>query len=159
MRVAVEVRESEIGGKGCFAAEAVKRGTIVCFYAEGGRIIDESTYVKGLEAGDAAMTRTGTRWAGRWFVYGAPASTSNYINHSFEPNLLAHCGVFFARRGIAVGEEFTVDYRHFIDESDVGVYTDSATGREIRGFGPRESMLATTRELLGIIESDEGWTG
>ena len=170
MFIQAQVRQSSIGGSGLFALQPIRRGTIICFFAEGGKIITEDQYVAGLSSGDHDITRTGTRWAGQYFVYGGEPSPTHFINHSFDPNLLAHCGTFIARRDLAEGDELTVDYRYLldtdvaiktgkVDTTDVGLYHDSATGQEIRGFGPRESLLRSTRELLGILESCEDWTG
>jgi hypothetical protein len=83
----------------------------------------------------------------------------NFINHSFKPNLLCHCGVVLTAREIGAGEEMTLDYRTLIDTTDVGIYNDAVTGREIRGFGARETLLRTARELVALVESVPEWEG
>jgi hypothetical protein len=106
------------------------------------------------------MVRTATRYAGRYYTHGNEQEPYTFINHSFTPNLLCHCGTIVARREIAVGEELTMDYRTLIDDTDIGLYRDAITGREIRGFSARETLLRTARELIEIVSStDETWQG
>jgi hypothetical protein len=69
-------------------------------------------------------------------------------------------GTIIARRAIAAGEELTLDYRTLIDDTDVGLYRDAITGREIRGFTARQTLLHTARELIEILEQlGEDWQG
>ena len=53
----------------------------------------------------------------------------------------------------------TLDYRTLLDTTDVGLYHDAVTGREIRGHPARETLLRTARELVALLESVEDWTG
>jgi hypothetical protein len=161
MYVRVEVRPSSIFGKGLFAVENVKRGTIVCSFTTDAEVITERQYVDAIEKNEYLVVRTGTRYVGRYFTYTQqPDSELNFFNHSFEPNLLCHCGVVIALRDIPAGEELTVDYRTLIDSTDIGVYNDTKSGRPIKGFSARETLLRTTRQLLEIVESiDERWQG
>ena len=53
----------------------------------------------------------------------------------------------------------TLDYRTLVDDTDVGVYHDATSGREIRGFNARETLLRTARELIEIVEGIDGWAG
>jgi len=159
MFINTEVRPSTIFGKGLFTLEAVPRGKVVCFFALTGDVITEAEYVNGCEREDHFVMRTGTRYVGKYFTYSRQTAESNFLNHSFEPNLLVHCGIVVARRAIAAGEELSVDYRTLLDTSDVGLYHDAASGKEIRGFPARETLLRTARELVEIVEGVEGWEG
>lgn len=157
--VRTEVRDSSIFGEGCFAAEAVARGTIVCCFTLGAKVITEDQYLDACRAEALPLMRTGTRYAGKYFTVGNAHEPYTYINHCFEPNLLCHCGVVLARRDIGAGEELTLDYRYLIDETDVGIYRDAKSGREIRGFPARETLLRTARELVELVGSIDGWQG
>jgi hypothetical protein len=157
--VATEVKESSIFGRGCFAAEAVAKGTIVCCFTLGAKVITEEQYLDACRGENLPLMRTGTRYAGKYFTVGNEHEPYTFINHSFEPNLLCHCGVVLARRAISSGEEVTLDYRYLIDETDVGIYRDAKTGREIRGFSGRETLLRTARQLVDLVESVQGWEG
>ena len=159
MFVKTEVRETGVYGKAMYAAEAVRRGTIVCSFTLGSDVATEDEYVRAVGENRQPLTRTGTRYAGRYFTFGNDDKPYNFVNHSFRPNLLCHCGVVVALRDIAAGEEMTLDYRTLIDTTDVGIYNDAVTGREIRGFGARETLLRTARELIALVESIEDWDG
>ena len=157
--VRTEVRPSSIFGEGCFAAEAVAKGTIVCCFTLGAKVITEEEYLDACRAEVLPLMRTGTRYAGRYFTIGNEHEPYTFINHSFDPSLLCHCGVVLARRDIPEGEEMTLDYRYLIDETDVGIYKDAPTGREIRGFPARETLLRTARQLIEVVGSVRGWQG
>lgn len=157
--IAAEVRDSSIFGKGLFAAQRVPKGTIVCCFTVGARVITEDEFIRACEAGDRFVMRTGTRYVGKYFTIGNESAPYTYVNHSFHPNLLAHCGVILARRDIEPGEELTVDYRHLIDPTDVATYDDAATGRRIVGLPARETLLRTAKELIAVVESLPEWDG
>lgn len=161
MFVPVQVRPSSIFGKGLFAVSNLPRGKIICSFTSGSKIITEDEYLDAIKCERYLIVRTGTRYVGRYFTYtDIPDAELNFFNHSFVPNLLCHCGIVIAVRDIAAGEELTVDYRYLIDDTEVGVYNDAVTGRPIRGFTARRTLLDTTRQLLELLESlDEGWTG
>ena len=121
MYVPVEVRPSSIYGKGLFPVEDVKRGTIVCSFTTDAKVVTERGYVEAIEKNQYLFVRTGTRYVGKYFTYTEePDADLNFFNHSFEPNLLCHCGVVIALCDIPAGEEFTVDYRTLIDDTDIG---------------------------------------
>ena len=159
MFVKTEVRETAVYGKALYAAEPIRRGTIVCSFTLGSDVTTEQQYVAAVAENRQPVTRTGTRYAGKYFTFGNVDAPYNYINHSFKPNLLCHCGVVLALRDLAAGEELTLDYRSLIDPTDVGIYNDAVTGTEIRGWTARETMLRTARELVALVETSENWTG
>jgi hypothetical protein len=159
MFVQTEVRDTGVYGKALFAAEAIRRGMIVCSFTLGSDVTTEDDYVRAVAENRQPVTRTGTRYAGRYFTFGNLDAPYNFVNHSFRPNLLCHCGVVLALRDVAPGEEMTLDYRTLIDTTDVGLYNDAVTGKEIRGWSARETMLRTARELIALLEGVEDWDG
>jgi hypothetical protein len=159
MFVKAEVRDGGVAGKGLFAAEAVRRGAVAGCFTLGSAVATEAEYVRACAEQRNPLMRTGTRYAGRYFTYGNEAAPYTYMNHAFEPSLLLHCGLLVARRDLAAGEELTIDYRCALDDTDVGVYADSATGLEIRGFTAKETLLRTARELIELIGPIQGWDG
>jgi SET domain len=159
MFIACEVRESQIFGKGLFVTEPVSKGKIICFFSTGASVITEPEFLHAVRTGDHAIIRTGTRHAGKFFTHGNAQEPYTFLNHSFTPNLLCHCGMVLTRRDIAVGEELTVDYRTLVDDTDEGIYSDAASGIEIRGFSARQTLLKTARELIEILEGTNGWMG
>ncbi len=159
MHIKTEVRDSGIFGKGLFAIEPVRRGTIVCFFAIGAQVITEDRYLDAIRNDEKQIVRTGTRFLGRYFTVGNEQEPYTFINHSFLPNLLCHCGIVMARRDIAVSEELTLDYRYLVDDTEVGLYADAASGRVIRGLSARQTFLDTARQMIELLESDEQWQG
>jgi hypothetical protein len=161
MFIDAEVRPSKIFGKGLFATSDVRRGTVICSFSSDATIITEDRYLEAIKSNEPLIVRTGTRYIGKYFTHTHdPDTPLNFFNHSFEPNLLCHCGVVIALRDIRTGEELTVDYRTLIDDTDIGVYNDAVTGQPIRGFSARETLLRTARQVLALLEDlDEAWRG
>ena len=159
MYVATEVRASTIFGRGLFATEPIGRGRIICFFAINAQVITEKRFLEAVVKDEHMIVRTGTRYAGEYFTVGNESEPYTFINHSFEPNLLCHCGMVIARQAISAGEEMTLDYRTLVDDTDIGTYRDAQTGREIRGFSARETLLRTARELIDIVGSIDDWQG
>lgn len=159
MYIATEVKDSNIFGKGCFAAQTVAKGTIICCFTVGAKVITEQQFIAACEAEDKFIMRTGTRYIGKYFTVGNESQPYTYINHAFSPNVLAHCGILLARRDISPGEELTMDYRTLIDPTDIATYDDAASGTRIMGLTGRETILKTARELIELLESIPNWEG
>lgn len=159
MFIRTEVRPSRIFGKGLFAVERVPKAKVICFFPTGAQVIDEERYLQALRNEEHSIIRTGTRYAGRYFTHGNEQEPYTFLNHSFAPNLLCHCGIVVAREEISDGEELTVDYRSLIDDTNIGIYPDVASGEEIRGWSPKETLLRTARELIELIEPIHNWNG
>jgi SET domain-containing protein len=159
MYIESEIRPSTIFGKGLFSRQPVPRGKIICFFPINAQVITEDRFLAAVAHNEQQMVRTATRYAGRYYTHGNENEPYTFINHSFEPNLLCHCGVIIATRHIASGEELTLDYRTLIDDSEVGVYKDAISGREIRGFSAKETLLRTAKELIETVEDLEAWEG
>lgn len=159
MYVRTEVRPSQIFGRGLFALEPIARGTIICFFPIGAQVITEERFLQAVRDDEHMIVRTGTRYAGRYYTVGNASEPYTFLNHSFAPNLLCHCGTILARRDLPAGEELTLDYRTLVDATDLGTYRDAASGQEIRGYTAKETLLRTARELIEIIEPVERWEG
>jgi len=159
--ISVEVRPSAIFGKGLFPLQPVARGTVICSFTTDSKLITEEQYLDAIRENHYLVVRTGTRYVGKYFTYtDQPDTDLNFFNHSFDPNLLVHCGVVIALQDIPTETELTIDYRYLIDDTEIGVYSDAPSGRTIRGFSPRQALLDTTRKMLSLAESlPEDWTG
>jgi len=161
MFISVEVRPSTIFGKGLFPKQDVLRGTVICSFTIDSALITEAEYLAAIQENRYAVVRTGTRYVGKHFTHTEePDSDLNFFNHSFDPNLLVHCGIVIALRDIPSGEELTIDYRYLIDDTEIGVYNDAESGQPIRGFSPRRTLLETSRRLVALLETlDDTWEG
>ena len=159
MFIPAEVRPSSIFGQGLFPLEPVARGTIICSFTLDSKSITESEYLEAIEKDRYSIVRTGTRYIGKHFTCSDDTQAKlNFFNHSFAPNCLCHCGVVLALHDIPAGQELTVDYRYLIDDTAIGVYNDAITGRPIRGFCARQTLLHTSRKLIELLESlDDQW--
>ncbi len=122
MFAATEIRPSTIFGKGLFATEPIMAGKIICFFPIGALVITEERFLQAVRENEHLIVRTGTRFAGKYFTIGNEAEPYTFLNHSFTPNLLCHCGIVLARQPIAADEELTVDYRTLIDDTELGTY-------------------------------------
>ena len=161
MFIPVDVHPSTIFGKGLFPLQDVKRGTVICSFTIDSALITESEYLDAIQENRYLIVRTGTRYVGKYFTCTQEPDTDlNFFNHSFDPNLLVHCGIVIAMQDISTGTELTIDYRYLIDDTEIGVYNDAKTGQPIRGFPPRQTLLDTSRKLIALLETlDDNWQG
>lgn len=156
--IPTEVRPSPIFGRGLFLLQSLTKGAIIASFTLDTRPITETEFIQHIAAGHPAVTRTGTRYIGRYFtITDDTDSNLNFFNHRFEPNCLVHCGIVIARRDLPADTELTIDYRTVVDASDVGTYADSATGRTIKGLTARQTLLQTAAELIELIRSLPDW--
>ncbi|MCC6422906.1 MAG: SET domain-containing protein [Phycisphaerales bacterium] len=152
------VRPSPIFGQGLFIRHPVSKGAIIASFTLDTRPITECEFIEHIAQGHPSITRTGTRYIGRYFtVTDDTDSNLNFFNHSFEPNCLVHCGIVLARQDMPADTELTIDYRTLVDSSDVGTYADAVTGRNITGFSARQTLLRTAAELIDLINSLPDW--
>lgn len=101
-----EVRDSQIGGKGCFASRPIKQGEVIRILSGEplvGKDVDnrilsgESRPDDELQIGDD--------------LFFALDETSYFFNHSCDPNGgIRNVSELFALRDIVEGEELTYDY-------------------------------------------------
>jgi SET domain-containing protein len=105
----LQIRNSKIQGKGCFAAAAFRRRRKIAEYT-GERI---TTAEAKRRAGRPKLRICAIN--NRWSLDGSRGGNgTHYINHSCEPNsfmqiLYGHI-LFIALRDIRPGEEITIDY-------------------------------------------------
>ena len=149
-----EIKHTD-NGKGLFSLNAIPKSTVVGYFPIGAKDISEDEYIKGLVEGDRIIIHTGVRYIGRIFLVGEEIKTEEYINHSFTPSLLYHCGILFAKKDIKIGEELTVDYRYFLANHPLATFTDTETNTIVKGFSPHEALIRSTKELIELIEGSD----
>lgn len=120
--VKVSVQSSKIDGKGVFASEAIKKGTIVWLY-------DPKNDLSATPAEFEKFDNTKKEWfyhsaylspwTGLW-ICPPKDDASNYTNHSNDNNLTVEYDekvspepFFVANRDITIGEEITNNYHEF----------------------------------------------
>ena len=79
-------------------------------------------------------------------------SPADYLNHSFDPNVLWHLGHYFALRQIAAGDELFVDYRALYAPSWGDSIIDAASGRAVDGWDWSEALIDSSRKLVELLE-------
>lgn len=109
----LEVRESSIYGKGCFALVPFPRRKKIAAYA--GELLRGKRRIEGRLQAQSAPKIISMR--DDLAIDGAAGGDETaYINHSCAPNAYMRSAagnkvIFFALRDIKVGEEITIDYR------------------------------------------------
>lgn len=119
----VEVRESEIQGRGVYASRPIKKGTWIIEYT-GERISHEEADMRyddeNMERHHTFLFTIDEKICIDAFIGGNEA---RYVNHSCDPNcetVLAEGKIHIvAMRDIALGEELTYDYGYTLDEESV----------------------------------------
>lgn len=121
-RVPTYVSRSSIHGFGVFAAQPIKKGTVVWQFDEGADWIlspeEMAAFPEKLQAQMEAWTYQGEDGS-----YILCSDGAKFMNHSFEPNC-DDSGFFqtVAACDIAAGEELTCDYREFdVKSKETGV--------------------------------------
>lgn len=146
------VKNSKISGIGLFADEAIKRGEVIMLWNLNAFLISEKEYNMRQSIGDELILTTGVRYVMDKFLYtDSEPRVENYINHSFNPNVLYHCGVCFALKNIDVGEELTVDYKYLLSENDDAGFIDQETGKKVQGLSGIECLKSTAKQLIEIL--------
>jgi len=166
----IEIRNSEIEGRGVFLKENIKKGTLLIIYTYGiSELIRKDLHDEACaDIGNSPhpdIVNSSVRYIGNWFIYDAYTkhNTSfgeregDFVNHSFAPSMIYHCGLCFAARDLRAGEELTVDYRYFLSE-DLPGFCDLKTGREIKGLSGKEAFISSLRQLNEIFEDDPLYT-
>jgi SET domain-containing protein len=108
----LEVRQSPIHGKGCYAAAPISAGAFIIEYT-GELIPAEEAYRR-----ENDPTRSGiyTFWTGdEWAIDGyREGNAARFINHSCAPNcdyrIEGRRVLIYAARDVAAGEELSIDY-------------------------------------------------
>ncbi|MCA9388421.1 SET domain-containing protein-lysine N-methyltransferase [Candidatus Berkelbacteria bacterium] len=107
----VEIRSSEIAGKGSFAKETIDKGELVIRWG-GGVIVPEQEFEQGWREGKyQPETAIHFDKDHMWVQLASDSDdTDPYLNHSCDPNLWFDGWSLVARRNIVAGEELTFDY-------------------------------------------------
>ena len=136
-------------GLGLFVEEPVSRGRVVVAPDGIGAThgFDELRDTPDL----AAQLHTSVRWFEDRYTLSPDWPDECYVNHDFSPNGLWHLGFIFAARNLAAGEELTIDYRHLLAPGQEETFRDARTGAPIVGLPWRESLMTTSRALLGLL--------
>jgi len=110
------VRSSGIHGRGVFAAEKIRKGTVIMEYKGQRASWDEAMSRPHSDPGDPAHTFLFELDDGRVIDAAVRGNAARWINHSCDPN----CGTFEdddgrvfieAKRTIRPGDELCYDYR------------------------------------------------
>lgn len=156
MTVPCEVRPSSVEGRGLFLLEPVEAGEImgICpVFAEDQSdvrygIVSETEYLRRCKK-DPVFARSGGRLVGDYYGWRNRADLpEDFINHSDTPNMLFHCGVYFALRRIEPGEELLCDYRFIFPANDDCWIGD----QKLRCLSGKESLLLSARMLVRLLE-------
>lgn len=157
--VKVEVRPSTIDGKGVFLVESAKKGDVLLIYTYGNsELIEKKTYDFRYRHDDRDVMQSGLRYINNWFIYdnymkyhtSFGNDDGDFVNHSFNPTMIYHCGICFAKRNLQAGDELTIDYRYVFSDT-VEVMTDSMTGQKVKGLSGKESFLHSLRDLYQLF--------
>jgi hypothetical protein len=140
-------------GWGLFAHEFAPKGSVVGILTLGANIMRCNEYQEAQRQNNDLIRRTGARWVDDYFLYGCEIGPDEYLNHSFRPSLLYHCGICFAMRDIFPGDELTVNYQYLLATEDATAFVDHETGRLVDGLPAREALCASGRELLLLLSS------
>ena len=153
-RLPTESRPSTLAGAGAgaFALESAAAGTFL-----GMDFLIRKWVVRPQEVLQLPAQRRKLAWRHIddicFSAESAEESPADFINHSFEPNVLWHLGHYFALRDIAAGDELFIDYRHLNDPSWGACLEDAASGRPIAGWSWRESLSRSSRQLAELLEA------
>ncbi len=148
----LSVQRSKIQGIGLFAAEPIEMGSVVMLWNMDAFLTSEREYNTRQAAGDKLMEATGVRYVNDYFLFtDAKPRYENYINHSFDPNILYHCGVCFALKDIADGDELTADYTYLLSETDDLSFNDAKTNTKVTGLSGIDCLLKTSEILLATL--------
>lgn len=148
------LKSSGIQGKGLYAGESIKTGEIVMMWMYKADVITETEYNQRQENNDDLIKTTGVRYIGDYFLHTSfRPRCENYINHSFSPNLLYHCGICFALTDIDEGEELTVDYSYLLSESDNMGFVDEKTGQRVKGLPASVALTESCKKLIKITQT------
>lgn len=80
-------------------------------------------------------------------------TASNYLNHSFQPNVLWHLGCYWALQDLEPGDELTLDYRPLIDPAWSHRIVDAASAQPLIGLEGKRALLDNAKALVRLLES------
>lgn len=157
----LERRQSAISGSGVFAGQDIPKASLVIAAPTimGKTVTSEHTAKQLFELSANAGSdpflnvfhRSCIRIVGQHFSFSDELIDTDYLNHSFDPNLLFALGHCVARRDIQTGDELTIDYRLVLPEGD-SIGKDETTGRDIAGMTGVEVIRFVARELEELFK-------
>jgi SET domain-containing protein len=149
--VKTSVGESSIAGFGLFAAEPMAKGTVVAIFSHGLSVINEDEYIDRTLADDPIVIKTACRFVDRYYICReSGVEDEDYVNHSFSPNMLYHCGICFAKQDLGPGDELTVNYKYLLSQDEPGFH-DVLTGKYVTGLTPLDALYQSSKELSGLM--------
>ena len=149
--IKTEIKKT-ITGKGLFSLEFVKKGSLIANFAQDAKgIITEEEYQLEQKKGNQLIIMSAIRWVDKYFLYGDYIGSEEYINHSYEPSMLYHCGICIAARDMKPGDELTVNYQYFLAENDLSSFSDHKTGKLVDGLPPKIALLKSAQELVKLL--------
>lgn len=150
-RIRTEVRTSTLEGVGVgtFALAEAPKGTFL-----GMDFLHRTSILDHEELPDVAAELRKFCWRHvehLWFrgFDAEHRGPCDYMNHSCEPNLLWHVGIYLAARDIHVGDEIFLDYRFLSDPS--WSFKDVA-GATVQGLEWRQSLIESCRRVMEVLQ-------
>jgi SET domain-containing protein len=114
-KVEVKIATNPEMDLGLFTKEFIPKGTIVWEFVEGVDIkMDETTFNKLNEAQKEFFEKYG--WKEDDGFYYSSCDLTNFINHSYNPNLDVVGEIIISNKDIQIGEELFEDYSQFDTE-------------------------------------------
>lgn len=145
-----EIRESAIEGRGVFLKSNVKKGELLVIYTYGISELIHKEYHDQVcldleNSPHRDVVDSSVRYVDNWFIFDSYSKHNlcfgsregDFVNHSFEPAMIYHCGLCFAARDLKAGDELTVDYRYFMSEDLRVSATGTRAGRYAASAGAR----------------------
>lgn len=141
----------EGAGLGAFTMERVPRGTLL-----GLDLPDRNWIISAQDALELPRHERMQTWRhveDICFRGGQGNDTpANYINHSFEPNVLWHLGCYWTLVDLEAGDELLLDYRPLIDPSWSGRIVDTVSGRKLLGIEGKQALLESAQTLVSLLQ-------
>jgi SET domain-containing protein len=110
---ALIVRRSPLSGKGLFATEKIRKGTIIWIWKDENEKVYSRNQFEGFSKRyQSTLLKYGTEYNGSDLI-NYSLDNSKYWNHSCNPNTAPTCSAMvmdIALRDIRTGEEITFDY-------------------------------------------------
>jgi uncharacterized protein len=151
-RIRAEVRPSQVAGAGLgvYALEEVAAGEFVGMDFPAPRRLATHAEVR---AQPPELRKYS--WRHVEHVYFAARddlrTATDFLNHSFDPNILWHLGCYFTARDVAVGDELTVDYRVILAPGWQPDLVDGHSRRPIEPLPWREAVIQSGEQLVALM--------
>jgi len=112
-KVEVQNSSNKEYGLGLFAKEFIEQDSVVWKFKDGIDIkIDKNTFDNLSKVHKDYFKKYG--WKDNDYIYSS-CDLTNFINHSFNPNLVCSGDLTIAQKDISIGEELFINYQEFDD--------------------------------------------